>query len=342
MPDVPRPASPAIVARAPARLDFGGGWTDVPPYCDEEGGCVCNVAIARHATVRLRPRAPGDDAAAGRAGDARLATAALARAGLADAVRAEVASDFPVGAGLGGSSAAGVALAAAIAAWRGDAASTADAAARDALAEWSRAVEVEDAGIAGGRQDHYAAAHGGALRLTFGAAAGGRPAVAHPIALADATAAALERRALVVYTGESRISGDTITAVLDAYRAREARVVGALARMKALAGEMAAALGAGSVDALGALLGEHWAHQRALHPSITTPRIDEIVAAGARAGALGAKALGASGGGCVVLVAAEGREAELRAAVEPLGTLLAFAVDREGVRVSRDHQERES
>ena len=34
-----------VVARAPARLDFGGGWTDVPPYCDEAGGTVCNVAV---------------------------------------------------------------------------------------------------------------------------------------------------------------------------------------------------------------------------------------------------------------------------------------------------------
>jgi D-glycero-alpha-D-manno-heptose-7-phosphate kinase len=166
-----------VVARAPARLDFGGGWTDVSPYADEAGGTVCNLAIARRATVRLSDAAappPPPLDAPGRIGtDARLADAALRRAGLLGRVRAEVASDFPVAAGLGGSSAAGVALAAALAAWRGDPAlgTTTDGARRDALAEWSRAVEVEDAGIAGGRQDHYAAARGGALRLDFGAAA---------------------------------------------------------------------------------------------------------------------------------------------------------------------------
>ena len=32
--------------------------------------------------------------------------------------------------------------------------------------------------------------------------------------------AALERRCIIVYTGQSRISGDTINAVLDAYRSR--------------------------------------------------------------------------------------------------------------------------
>jgi D-glycero-alpha-D-manno-heptose-7-phosphate kinase len=234
---------------------------------------------------------------------------------------------------------------AACAAWRGDAApgtappaEGAPAAARDALAEWSRAVEVEDAGIAGGRQDHYAAAHGGALRLDFGAAAGGpggagAPCRATPVPLGTAARAALERRGVVVYTGESRLSGETIAAVLDAYRAREPRVSGALARMRALAAEMAAALASGDVDALGVLVGEHWVHQRALHPAIPTPRIDAIVAAGARAGALGAKALGASGGGCVLLLAADGAEGAVRAAVAPLGELLEWRVDGAGVRV---------
>jgi D-glycero-alpha-D-manno-heptose-7-phosphate kinase len=335
MPDLPRHA--VIVARAPARLDLGGGWTDVPPYTDEEGGCVCNVAITRHATVRVTrldaPDARPLDAPGRRGTDARLATAALRRDGMHDVLHAEIVSDFPVSAGLGGSSAAGVALAAALAAWRGSLAPDAppDHAQRDALAEWSRAVEVEDAGIAGGRQDHYAAAHGGALRLDFGAAAGGLPARARRLCVSDATLSDFARRAVVVYTGESRISGDTIVAVLDAYRARERRVVDALARMRALAAEMADALERADLDALGALLGEHWTHQRALHPRIPTPRIDAVLEHAARAGALGGKALGASGGGCVLALAADGREEAVRDAVAAFGEVLTFDVDTTGV-----------
>ncbi len=34
-----------VWARAPARLDVGGGWTDTPPYSLEWGGCVINAAI---------------------------------------------------------------------------------------------------------------------------------------------------------------------------------------------------------------------------------------------------------------------------------------------------------
>jgi len=34
-----------VWARAPARLDMGGGWTDTPPYSLEWGGCVMNAAV---------------------------------------------------------------------------------------------------------------------------------------------------------------------------------------------------------------------------------------------------------------------------------------------------------
>jgi D-glycero-alpha-D-manno-heptose-7-phosphate kinase len=141
---------------------------------------------------------------------------------------------------------------------------------------------------------------------------------------------ALERRCLIIYTGQSRISGDTIEGVLGAYRAREPRVVGALQRMKELAESMTDALRREDVDELGALVGEQWQHQRSLHPAIPTERIDAIIATAARTGAIGSKALGASGGGCVLVISAEGREAELREVLAPLGQLLPFAIDLTG------------
>jgi D-glycero-alpha-D-manno-heptose-7-phosphate kinase len=315
----------AIVARAPTRLDFGGGWTDVPPFSTDEGGAVCNVAITRYATATAALGALGADAAPSRGtvhhGDDSLIRAAIRRAGLPGA-RASIASDFPVGAGLGGSSAAGVALAGALAELAG---ARLDC---TSLAEWSRTTEVEELGIAGGFQDHYAAAYGGALLLTFEGCVG-----VERLALPGDAADMLARRVILVYTGESRISGRTITAVADACRARDPRVCGALARMKALAREMAAALRRGDLDALGTLVGEHWIHQRALHPTITTDRIDAIAHAASGAGALGIKALGASGGGCVLAIAMAGREDELVRALAPLGERLPYAVDDTGFAV---------
>jgi D-glycero-alpha-D-manno-heptose-7-phosphate kinase len=307
-------------------VDFGGGWTDVPPYTVEQGGCVCNLAIASYARATLRsiPRGVELDSD----GDEALGVAALRVARLEN-VRLEQKSEFPRGAGLGGSSAAGVAVAAAIAAWRDESVG------RSELAERSRALEVEDLGVAGGFQDHYAAAYGGALALTFRA-----NTTVREIPLSDSLVAALERRCILAYTGESRISGTTITAVLDAYRDRVPRVVAALARMRALAAQMIDALTREDVDALGALVGEHWEHQRSLHEKITTPPIDRLLDAARAHGAIGGKALGASGGGSVLIIAPSERADEVRTHVSALARLLPFTVDRTGAQVTiREREE---
>lgn len=302
-----------IISRAPTRIDLGGGWTDVPPYCDREGGFVCNVAINRYATATLT-EGPGDSSAI------PLVRAALKRTGVQCNV--SLSSDFPVGAGLGGSSAASAALLAALDEWAGRPRD------RTALAELGRAIEVEDLGVAGGRQDHYAAAYGGALGLTFTGST-----LVRRLRVTEETLSDLAARSLLVYTGESRISGDTITAVLGAYERRDRRVLRALARMKELAREMATALERGDLDALGEMLSDHWTHQRALHPSIPTERIDEIVARAKATGALGSKAMGASGGGCVLIVGRPERMDALRAGMSGLGELLEFAFDRDGASV---------
>ena len=310
-----------VVVRAPTRIDFGGGWTDVPPYSAREGGRIVNVAIGRYAEVRLE-RAAATELDVRLAADSALAAAAIRRAGVSG-VRSTIRSGFPTGAGLGGSSAVGVALAGALRVWRG-----LPIADRGDLAEESRAVEVEEAGIPGGRQDHYAAAFGGALDLTFG-----ERTEVRPLTLDDRVRECLEDRCLVFYTGQSRISGDTITAVLDAWSSGSGRVREALARMKELAAAMAPILVAGDLDALGSAVDEHWAHQRELHPSIPTPRIDEVLARAKAAGAVGGKALGASGGGCVMVVARAGASDSVRRAVAPIASPLDFVVDRDGVRV---------
>jgi D-glycero-alpha-D-manno-heptose-7-phosphate kinase len=312
-----------VTVRAPTRIDLGGGWTDVPPYCDEIGGFVCNLAISRYAVATVRSietyRDTGTSALALGAGDNPLIAAALRRTGM-QGVDVSVANDFPVGAGLGGSSAASAAILGALARWRGNAWD------RVAIAEEGRRIEVEDLGIAGGRQDHYAATHGGALALTFT----DRVEVRR-LRVSDQTRAAFESRALLVYTGESRISGSTVKAVLDAYRAGDARVLSALAGMKSLARLMADALEEGDLDRLGELLAEHWGFQRSLHPAIPTPRIDEIVMRAHGAGAIGWKAMGASGGGCVLVLTRAGTHDSVQSAVAPLGEILPFLLDSDGL-----------
>jgi D-glycero-alpha-D-manno-heptose-7-phosphate kinase len=311
-----------FTVKAPTRIDFGGGWTDVPPYDAEQGGFVCNIAISRYATVQVSANADANAPAelvVQRDGD-RALLEAVARKYDVRGARMSLANDFPVAAGLGGSSAAGVAAIAAALRWHGPSRSRAE------IAEASRQLEVDEMGIAGGRQDHYAAAFGGALALRFRKWIG-----VEPIALSRATIDEIPRRCIVVYTGESRMSARTITSVMGAYREESPRVRGALARMKALAEEMVPALQSGDLDALGALVGEQWTHQRSLDSAIPTALIDRMIETAMNNGAVGCKALGASGGGCVLMVAGRDRGDEVREAVSSMGQAIDYSVDLTGV-----------
>ncbi len=312
-------AAELIYASAPTRIDFGGGWTDVPPFPQERGGYVCNMAIEQRAYVTLEDR--GDRYVPPSADP--LIAAHLRTAGN-PAVKLSVVSDFPVGAGLGGSSAASVAMAAALSAHKGRAPDP------QSLAELSRLVEVEELGIAGGRQDHYAAAIGGALGLSFT-----DKVRVERIAIPETMRVQMEQRMALVYTGVSRLSADTINVVLREYRQRVPRVVTALERMAVLAKQMGDALRGGRLDTLAGLVDEHWRFQRSLHPTITTPRIEALEAAVRRQGGRGVKALGASGGGCVILFDCSDVNAVVASMGPPLAKVIPWRLAQQGVLVGR-------
>lgn len=308
-----------LYASAPTRIDFGGGWTDVPPYPLDNGGYVCNMAIDQRAYVTLedcgtRYVPPSTDP---------LISAHLRTFG-SPSVKLTLVSDFPVKAGLGGSSAASVAIAAALSAHRGRRVEP------RALAELSRQVEVEKLGIAGGRQDHYAAAFGGALGLTFT-----DKVHVERIVIPESMRLEMERRMALVYTGVSRLSAHTITTVMREYRQRVPRVLSALGRMAELARQMSHALRRGSVDTLAGLVEEHWEHQRSLHPTITTPRIEALETAVKRQGGRGVKALGASGGGCVIVFDCPDINAVVAAMGPPLGKVINWRLAQHGALTGR-------
>ena len=105
--------------------------------------------------------------------------------------------------------------------------------------------------------------------------------------------------------------------------------------MAVLARGMRSALHAGDVTTLAALVDEHWIHQRALHPRISTDRIDALEVAARAAGAQGLKALGASGGGCVLIISDAVHVARVAEAVARYGEILPWRVATTGIEVSR-------
>lgn len=242
--------------------------------------------------------------------------------GRAVGIELSARTDAPPGSGTGSSASVGVALAGAISAALGEPLVAHEAALRAIRAERAYLK------VAGGTQDQYAAAHGGANSMDF------HDPVVHVsrVRLADSTIASLERRLVLVYTGVSRVSGDIVAKVMGAYEAGTPRTVDALRTLRRLAGGVKRCLLLGDVDALGPALAENWRCQRALHESVTSREIDRLHDLAVAHGALGGKALGAGGGGCLLYLAAEGREQEVRRALEEAGAeSLAFGFDANGL-----------
>jgi D-glycero-alpha-D-manno-heptose-7-phosphate kinase len=325
-----------VRASAPARLDFAGGWTDVPPYSTREGGVVVAAAVQLYSHAEVCPIQSGfhlvsedlgvevmlPDKMALRTGDGLP----LLRAGLRmldpGPCRLTTRSDVPPGSGLGSSGALDVALVAALSRARGERISTREIAGRACY------LEGVEAGVPGGRQDQFTGAFGGLLRLEFH-----DPAVeVERLDLDPGILAELERRVILCYTGASRFSGATIGRVMSAYQRGEAGIQGALDGLRRVAERMVEALRAGDLARVGTLLTENWAHQQALDPAMCTPEMSRLERALLQAGALGGKAAGAGAGGCMFFLGPDDPEPAAEA-VRALGLrLLPVRWDYAGVR----------
>jgi len=324
-------------ATAPMRLDFAGGWTDVPPFSSREGGIVVNGAIDLRAHVDLKlggkllrlvseelretlECANSGGLVAG--GKLPLLTAALRTFPVLGGFTLTTRCDAPPGSGLGSSGALGVALVGALTRARQESLD------ERAFAEQAWHVETVEARLPGGKQDQYGAALGGFHRLSFR-----DPDVGvEPVTLDPAFATALERHILICYTNKSRVSGDTISRVMGAYERGDAKVTGALRALKDVGNAMAEALRAADLARVGALLSENWKHQQALDPGMRTDEMEQLEAAAAKAGTLGGKAAGAGAGGSMFFVM-RGAARDAAATVSAVGAkVLPLAWSQHGVR----------
>jgi D-glycero-alpha-D-manno-heptose-7-phosphate kinase len=298
-----------VIARAPVRISFGGGGTDLPAYYERFGGFVVSAAIARYCYAVAGPSVDGSvgvNSADYRcwerwsAGEAPALTGPLslpmavvgwfAEQGLLDrGVEVFTSSEVAPGSGLGSSSAMMVALIHALAAYTDRAMEPAEVA---ALASH---LEIDLLRRPIGKQDQYASAFGGINAITFDVDG----VKVDQITLAPGMADGLRDRLLLFSTGQTR---DSAT-ILDHQRAAtvsDAAVTARLDRMKELAYEMRDALTGGDLDRFGSLLDDGWRLKRGLR-GVSSNSIDRWYDAARGAGALGGKIAGAGGGGFLLL-----------------------------------------
>jgi D-glycero-alpha-D-manno-heptose-7-phosphate kinase len=333
---------PLYRAKAPLRVSFAGGGTDVAPFPEREGGLVLSATINRYAHGVLRPRTDGivsvESLDLGTAlhygaddpvhydGELDLVKAAIRRVaqlGEARGIDLSLNTSAPPGSGLGASSALMVSLIGLL---------------RDfhrlvltdyEVAELAWEVERLDLGLKGGLQDQYAAAFGGFNFIEFHA----DRVIVNPLRIPRTTIDELEANLLLCFTGTTRVGDGIIDDQTKRYESSQGDTMDGLRTQKELAVAMKDALLRGQLTAFGELLGTAWEYKKRMSPKISTPMIDEAYAEAIAHGAIGGKITGAGGGGFMLFYCRPGERHRVADRLSLMGLQeTEFAFEPEGMR----------
>ncbi|MGO8949664.1 MAG: GHMP kinase [Ktedonobacterales bacterium] len=334
-----------IRAKAPLRISFAGGGTDVPPFPQLEGGCVLSTTISRYAYCTLQGR---DDQHIGvhsldyglsvtyppedtleYDGKLDLVKAAIRQLRPADTQRGfdlMVHSDAPPGSGLGASSAMIVALVGVLKEYGNLPLTDYE------VADLACHIEREELGIQGGLQDQYAATFGGCNYIEFLS----DRTIVNPLKISPDVINELQYNLLLAYTGTMRLSGHIIQDQVDRYERREPETMEALRELKRLTTEMKNALLRRELRDFGELLHQEWMHKKKVSSKISGAQLDELYNAAREHGALGGKVTGAGGGGYMLLYCRSGRKQNVAEKLKELGcTITDFSLEPLGLQTWR-------
>jgi D-glycero-alpha-D-manno-heptose-7-phosphate kinase len=299
----------AVHARAPLRISFAGGGTDVPPYPELRGGAVLSATIDLFAYASVTPtrrgtsgqfQSPDLDTAAALSGRHALVQSVLDS--FAHDADVTLHCDAPPGSGLGSSSSLIVALTAALSELTGEAMTLYELAARAVV------IERQELAIPGGHQDQYAAAFGGFNFIEFDADG----ALVTPLRLRPEVRAELQSTLLLLPTPTvQRRSSGILKRQIDAYERKDDEVLRALETIKEQAVRAKTCVLRGDLEGLGEVLREGWRSKQRLASGIATDEIEELYEQAIALGALGGKLLGAGGGGYLLLMVPFTRRGEV-------------------------------
>lgn len=298
-----------VRARAPLRLGFAGGGTDVSPYAETFGGRVLNATINMYAQTSLQLRddhklrfVAADMAVEcehDAAEDLPLAEPLILHkavyrritrdflGGAALPVTVTTASDAPPGSGLGSSSTLVVSM---LEAYRELLALPLG---EYDIAQLAFEIERVDVGQAGGKQDQYAAAFGGVNFLEFST----RGAIVNPLRIRQSTLYELESMLVLYFTGVSRESSRIIARQVAALSGEESDNLAAMHQIREDAVAMKDAILRNDLREMSEILAHSWQAKKRAAEGITNAEIDRVYDVAMASGALAGKVSGAGGGG---------------------------------------------
>lgn len=160
-------------------------------------------------------------------------------------------------------------------------------------------IERNELGLAGGRQDHYAAAFGGANFIEF---LPGDRVIVNPLRVKQGHIDELEASLVTCFTGQSRESAKVIAEQSRQMTAGSAPALNAMHQLKADAIQMKHALLTGNIEELARILQHSWTAKKSTASGVTNPAIDALFEFALQNGAMAGKVSGAGGGGFMMFV----------------------------------------
>ena len=328
-----------VRAKAPLRVSFAGGGTDVSPFPETEGGCVLSATIDRYAYGSLRARDDGqigiesvdfgmsldfsvtEDVVLD--GKLDLVKAAIRKLGQGELSGYDLVlrSNAPPGSGLGSSSTMMVALVGLLREHYSLPLSEYE------IARLAYVIERHDLGIKGGLQDHYAATFGGFNFIEFG-----DRVIVNTLRIRDSIVSELEVNLLLCYTGITRDSANIIADQTARLESQQGDTLEGLRAQKELAVAMKSALLRGELDDFGSMLAEAWKQKKKMSPMISTDIIEDAYEVAVSNGALGGKVTGAGGGGYILFYCDFAKKHRVAEALVRFGaTVTEFSFDNKGL-----------
>jgi D-glycero-alpha-D-manno-heptose-7-phosphate kinase len=331
-----------IESSAPTRVDLAGGTIDIwPLYLFHPGATTVNFALSLRAHCRIETR--DDDkiilesrdrnvvfeTEVGRIGDLiheerlELISKLVHFFKPTTGFHLTAYSEAPAGAGLAGSSALNIACVGALNRLLGDRYD------QRKFVTLAANIETTVIRVPAGFQDYYPALYGAVSCIHF------RPDGIEREAL-NVNVAELERRVVICYTGEPRLSGINNWEIFKRHIDGDRELFQMFEGIRDSGRRMRELLLADDWGGMADSMRRAHPNRKQLAPNITTPQMDMLIEKALAHGAEAAKVCGAGGGGCMAFLCAAGRKQDVEAALasEEGVQVLDWKVAREGLVVS--------
>lgn len=310
-----------IESSAPTRVDLAGGTIDIwPLYLFHPGAATVNFATSLRANCRIETRDDGRIILESRDRKVVFETELAALEDLISEERLELISKLvhffkpttgfhliadsqaPAGAGMGGSSALAIACIGALNRLVGNRYD------ERKFIVIAANVETTVIKVPAGFQDYYSAFYGGTSSVHY------RPDGIQRERL-QIDEDKLERRIVICYTGEPRLSGTNNWDIFRRHIDGDRELFSLFDGIRDSAVRMRQALIADDWDQIGSIMRNAYPMRKRLAPGVTTPQMEKLVERALANGAEAAKICGAGGGGCIAFLCSDGRKGDVEAAL---------------------------